>query len=88
MPSYPIECLKQMRDLKRSIFYQEYTSEMATRYKEKFDGKHKFNSAVILIDFFNDQVTIYFIITICKLKGLLMPSCIMIHFLIYYSYYS
>ena len=42
MPSYPIECLKQMRDLKRSIFYQEYTSEMAIRYKEKFDGMHKF----------------------------------------------
>ena len=51
MSSYPIECIKQMRDLKRSIFYQEYTSEMAIRYREKFDGKHKFNLEVILIAF-------------------------------------
>ena len=48
----PIDCIQQMRSLKKSIAYQEYASENIVRESGKFDSKQKNYKLVLFINIF------------------------------------
>ena len=52
MLTKPIDCIQQMRSLKKSIAYQEYASENIVRESGKFDSKQKNYKLVLFINIF------------------------------------
>ena len=48
----PLDCIQQMKDLKKSIAYQEYASENIVRKNGKFDSKQKNYKLVLFINIF------------------------------------